>query len=422
MKLHLLSLPFFLLAGSALAQQFPVKNIVFTGYSQATKSELLATSELKEGAPLTQPQMQAAAKRLNDTGMFSSVSFECVGQTLNIGLQPAEGFLPVHYQNFPWWDEKTLNEQVHARVPLFHGELPPVSQLKDQVAAALTSMVAEQQHLEANIHGMLLSDPSNKPIAIGFTIEVPRVVVGDIQLQGVSTQEAAAVESVTHVMTGERYFRDQSISTLEASLGTHYRNQGYLDATFSLASSREPIVDSQGIHVPIHVAVTEGAQYHIGALQLASGVLMPQETFQKYARLHPGDVASEEHLRQTIAIVGSPYQVQGYIRAKVSATPTKHPAEHTVDYLISVTPGDVYRLRSVKFENLNDVQLAEVTKAWKLAAGAAYDASYPVFFLKKNAASLHALDGFSATYTQRVNEESHIVDLILTFHKGGPLS
>lgn len=422
MRLRLLTLLFISYASSALAQQFPVKNIVFIGYPQATKSELLVTSALKEGAPLTQDQMQTAAKRLNDTGMFSSVSFEFNGQTLEIRLQPADGYLPVHYQNFPWWDEKTLTEQVHTRVPLFHGELPPVSQLKDQVAATLTAIVAEQQHIETNVHGMLVNDLSNKPIAIGFNIEYPKVAIGSVSLQGVTPQQLQAIEEMTHSVTGERYLGDQSLSTLETALRTYYRNQGYLDANFSMTASTQTVTENGEIRVPIHVTVTEGAQYQIGSLQLASGLLIQQETFLKYAHLHPGDIASEERLRQTIAVAGSPYQLQGYIRAKVTAIPAKHPEQHTVDYLIKVIPGAIYHFGNVKFENLSDVQMSEVTRAWKLAPGAAYDASYPVLFLKKNAASLHSLDGYSATYTQRVNEETHIVDLILSFHKGGPLS
>jgi hypothetical protein len=56
-----------------------------------------------------------------------------------------------------------------------------------------------------------------------------------------------------------------------------------------------------------------------------------------------------------------------------------------------------------------------------MVAGSPYDVSYPALFLQKNK-QLHALDGYSASYKQYEHEDSHVVDLVVTFRKGGPLS
>lgn len=57
------------------AQKFAVEKITFAGYPAATQTELLTASGLKAGAPLGQPEIQAAAQRLSDTGLFSNVEF-----------------------------------------------------------------------------------------------------------------------------------------------------------------------------------------------------------------------------------------------------------------------------------------------------------------------------------------------------------
>lgn len=405
-----------------LAQQFPAKTIVFSGYPQASKAELLATAELKEGSSLTEKEIQAAAQRLNDTGMFSNIGFEFNNQILKVTLQPAESYLPAHFQNFPWWDEKTIADQVHNRVPLFHGVLPPVAGLKERVESALTAMVSEQQHIDAKIHGEMTADQSGKPTAIEFRVEYPRVVIGEIALVGVSPELKTKIEADTKQLTGQSYLGQRTQAEFESALRKSYRNQGYVDATVACVASQQPVFDGKQVSVPLQFKVSEGAQYKIGALKLDGDVLMKAADFEKLAALHPGDIASEERLKKTIAIVGSPYQVQGYLRAKITATPTIHSDQKTIDYLIRVIPGEVFHMGTVRFENLTEEQQAQVLKAWKLAKGDPYDASYPMLFLKKNGGALHSLDGYSATYTQRVDEESHIVDLILTFHKGGPLS
>lgn len=36
--------------------------------------------------------------------------------------------------------------------------------------------------------------------------------------------------------------------------------------------------------------------------------------------------------------------------------------------------------------------------------------------------TLHALDGWSAKYKQYANQDTHIVDLVITFRLGGPVN
>jgi hypothetical protein len=57
-----------------------------------------------------------------------------------------------------------------------------------------------------------------------------------------------------------------------------------------------------------------------------------------------------------------------------------------------------------------------------LNQGDAYDATYPPTFLNRNKNNLHQLDAWSAAYKQYENEDTHVVDLVITFRQGGPLN
>lgn len=72
--------------------------------------------------------------------------------------------------------------------------------------------------------------------------------------------------------------------------------------------------------------------------------------------------------------------------------------------------------------NLDDQRKTLFLKTWKLNEGDPFDASYTTNFLKEHASALHPLDGYSATYKQIEHLDNHIVDLVVTFRKGGPLS
>ena len=132
-------------AGSipARAQKFVPKKITFSG-TTANQAELLAVSGLKPGDTLRQAEIQAAAQKLIDTGLFTDVRFAFDGVELNYSLKPVTNMEPVSYANFPWWDDGALNAAVAAKVPLFHGSVPPESGMQQQVATALTALLAEK--------------------------------------------------------------------------------------------------------------------------------------------------------------------------------------------------------------------------------------------------------------------------------------
>ncbi len=176
------------------------------------------------------------------------------------------------------------------------------------------------------------------------------------------------------------------------------------------------------VRVPMVITVEPGVQYRLGRFSLAGSVLMDQAQFLSKAILKPGDIVEEEKLRQTMSMVNSPYVTRGYLRAKITATPEFHRAERTVDYAITVTPGDVYTMGTLQVKNLDSEKTALFLKVWTLGAGAPYDASYVGQVLKKNAKDVHALDGYSASYKQYEHEDTHVVDLVVTFVKGGTLN
>src|SRR5215469_7745835 len=106
----------FALSPALFAQKLTVGKITFVGYPAASDTELLAASGLKPGGSFDQPEIQAAAQKLSDTGLFGDVRFALDGSNLTFTLTPAEGAVPVQFVNFPWWDRKTLITALAARV------------------------------------------------------------------------------------------------------------------------------------------------------------------------------------------------------------------------------------------------------------------------------------------------------------------
>ena len=419
----LVVLLFHLAIGAAWAQQYQPKTITFAGYKDASGEELEQVAGIHLGTPVTQEDIRAAAEKLNATGLFASVNFQADNTGVHFALTPAEILLPVGFENFPWWDEKDIINQLHAKVPLFHGTLPPTSTLQQQVTDALVALVATKG-VTATVEGMQQEEiETGKLAAIRFRILAPSITVGAVTYTGVGSSNAGDIEPIALAATGQDYSSLATPATLSQAIRIVYHNKGYLDESTAGFTPKEPVVQDGKVIVPISMTINEGPQYRLGTITLAGDVLMSKEDFQKRSMLHPGDIAQEDKLRNTLFMVAQPYRAKGYLRSRISADATHHPGPPpTVDYAIRVIPGDPFHMGKLTLEGFNDTQKEEFLAAWTMNAGDAFDASYPPGFLKVNAAKLHSMDDYSATYKQFEHEDTHAVDLVVTLRKGGPVS
>lgn len=407
------------LAVSASAQTLIPKKITFDG-TTASQAELLAAAGLKPGSALTQPEVQAAAQKLLDTGMFSDIQFRFDGVELHYALKPAEGMAPVTYANFPWWDGPALEAAVERRVPLFHGSLPPESGMQKAVADALTALLKEKG-VEATVTAAPAQDlGSGKTLGVQYHVDAPAIEVGAVNFSGASAEWAAPVAGIAKAAEGQT-FDGATEATLRVALEAIYHRQGYLEMQLNGFNHGEPQLAGGKVVVPVSANLVEGAQYKLASLTLAGGVLMTPEDFAKAAKLHAGDVANEDLLRATLAMVAQSYKAHGYLRARIDAAPRFDAANHTVSYAITVVPGPVFTMGELSLVNLSDAQKADVLKYWPLRTGDVYDATVAVSFLLRNKANLHSLDGWSATWKAYEREDTHIVDLVVTFRQGGSL-
>uniref|UniRef100_A0A7V5CTB3 POTRA domain-containing protein n=1 Tax=Acidobacterium capsulatum TaxID=33075 RepID=A0A7V5CTB3_9BACT len=403
-----------------LAQQFVPKTITFSGDRQDTHGALLAVTGLKPGVAIGPANIQAATQKLSDTGMFAHVQFTFNGVDLHFVLTPEAGNLePVRYVNFPWWSAADLTQAVAAKVPLFHGMVFPESQMQQQVADALTALVAARG-VTATIRAVPSNNNAGQVAAVDFEITSPKVVVGAVHLQGSSAAFAAKIAKVEEAASGQPWnaaVQDQ----LQQALKAVYGEQGYLEANVAGLTHGAPQLSGDKLLVPVTATVSEGAQYYFAGLTLAGQPLPESVKALQHSPLHAGDVANEDLLRGLLLAIAQPYRAEGYLDAKVDAQPSLNRAQHTVAYTVTIAPGAVYHFHKLTITGLDPSQTAAVEKYWKIQPGDVFDGTYAAKLLLLNKKQLHNLDGWSADYKEFDNTTTHIVDLTMTFHKGGPL-
>jgi outer membrane protein assembly factor BamA len=113
----------------------------------------------------------------------------------------------------------------------------------------------------------------------------------------------------------------------------------------------------------------------------------------------------------------SVYWHAGYTDVDFAGSPVLDTAHALASYKLQVTPGPLYHLRSMKFENLDSAQETKAREMLGLKTGEVYDAMAVSNLNRKLLDPSSPLRGYGFSYTPKEDKQNQVVDLILTFYK-----
>jgi len=406
---------------SASAQTHQLRKITFSGATDYTQDELLSFTGLKPGMAATQQQIEDAAQKLGNTGLFEDVNFSGNddGVTYILKTAAARATMPVRFGNFVWWQDEEIDHALKAKVPLYRGGTLPVSgNMRQAVADALTAMVTEKGVANASVSSTLNSSKvGGAPDRILFAIGSPQVLIHSVTFTGTSQSMQSKLEPVRTDLANQPWDEVDSLNNVTGRAGDVYRNDGYLDIVVARPERSAPTMTAAGISVDLTAALTEGSQYHVKQLVLSGSPIVSADDFKVRAELHVGDPASPLRLAQTLMMLKSVYGTKGYIDAKVDAPQQIDATAHTVSYTVDVAQGPQYHLRSVRFPNISLEEEKQFLAQWKMKPGDVYDQSYAVKFMDQHMTL--AQHGYTSSIQELKDTANSVVDLAIRINKPG---
>ena len=405
------------------AQSFILPAITFTGAPAFSQADLLKVSGLTPGATATQADVQSAAQHLSDTGLFTDIRFEsnATGLVYDLKPMPPENLLPATFTNFVWWSPAELTSALKARVPLYNGVVPTTGNLQESISSALKAMVAEKG-VTANVVTLAVSPQTGAtPTSIAFAIQSPEVRVHKLTLVQASPSMQTRLDPVIKDQANQPFDTNTTRTTITTALTSAYHDAGYLDMAVLNLTQAPPQVTSNGVDLDFTATLKEGQPYQLFELTWPGSDIISTADFNKQVKMKPGDMASEAALRQSLSLIAAAYFAKGFEDAKVKAPATFDHISHRVSYNIIVDPGPQYHIHTVKALGLSAEQQKQFDSAWHMNPGDFYDVTYLTGFLHNNSA-IQSLAGYSATYNAVADPNTHLVDLTITFAKGGVLN
>jgi outer membrane protein insertion porin family len=335
--------------------------------------------------------------------------------------QSAPDHFPYAFSNFPWWTDSDLRAELKRRIPTLGDELTRNSPVESKIRTSLIAMLktkgieAEVQVREPDLdYASHKRVPEAPPVAIVFSVASPPFIqIGDINLDEAPAATSDALNKELEARRGSAY-STQTFWSIEDLIQTSLQARGYLTAKATVEPGT-PAKDGDDFKVPITAHIAAGPQYHVLSVKASGGPLFANRDLSSFYTLKPGDTAVPNPFGRLAGVIRSTYWHAGFPDVEIHGEPVLD-AEHALaTYDLTVTPGPLYHLRSLKILHLDDAQTSTVKAILDMKPGDIYDGTATTTLSRKIAGPSSPLAGYNFSYTPKEDKASQVVDLTLDF-------
>ncbi len=397
----------------AQSASFPLESVAVEG-TALSKDVVLEITGLHIGSPMDKAAIDAAAQRLNDSGLFESVNYR-------FAPGPKRGYL-VTFQvadprkllnataDVPGIDEDELWKWLAARYPILNHKTPDAEAGQKFVAGKI------EEHLGAALEGhhivaQLASDVMHGGRStISFQPDpLPRIAAMNFTGQAELTQEQLA--GIIPKDVREQGYTDRGFrQAVELNLRPAYEEHGMYRVRFpSITTQREP-----GWSVTVTTAVEEGAKFTLGDVQIL-GDNLPIEAMLKAAKFRKGEIANWTQIQNSIWELERPVKRLGYLNAAAKPERIFHDEQRILDIKLSLTMGPLFKFGQLQIAGLTPALEAQARKIWSMNPGDPFDYDYPKDFSQ---AFFRVVDGRQFkkfNVTMRKGTGDNVMDFALVF-------
>lgn len=410
----LLLFPLLALAQSA-SRPYPLTNLTIKGNKHYTPAQIIGTSGLKTGQPVSKDNFDAARAKLLATGAFESVGYEFKPNAANNGydatFELAEVALLYSYrfEDLPVADA-TLRAALAKQEILMGDMIPATREVLDRYERALTKTLDGKITVEGKLNYDLRGEPT-----ILFRPAGDRPRISEVHISGNESVPAKELlNKFADVAVGTEFTETAVRRLLDASVRPLYEAYGKARVAFTKILA-EPSKQAEVIGVAVTVTVEEGPAYKLGAVRFTGAAARQAKELEDLVKWRKDETVNFDEIKTGLERIIKRYRGTGYLHATARADRTYDDKEHTVNLAVNVGTGPLFNYGKLEIRGLDVLSEPAVRKMWGEREGKPFDADYPDVFLKQ-IKDQGIFDNLGETSSQtKVNESSKTVDVILIF-------
>jgi outer membrane protein assembly factor BamA len=397
---------------------FPLEALRVEGNQKLTVEKILAVASLKIGEPVIRTDFDQARKRLLDTGAFQSVAYEfrpsadAKGVDGTLRVIEVDAWFPYRFEDLPA-SEETLRAMLRKQEPILDDRIPATK----EVIARYTAAIEEFLGGKVQVTGKVIADVADQP-AIVFRPPGARFNIAEVHFLGNDVLPASAlVSTLSQVAVGVPYSDASMRQLLDASTRAQYEERGRVGVTFpKIAVEKAGRIDG----VSVTITVKEGDSYNLGAVKVTGVPPDEVDGIKNIGKWRAGDIANLGEVRAGAIKIAERLRSNGYLNVTHKTERTIHEENHTVDALITISPGAQYHFGKLTIDGLDLLTEPQIRKAWIMNTGAPFRPGYPDQFLK-DLRDQGVFENLGETRAEKtMNEKAKVVDVKLIFGTAKP--
>jgi outer membrane protein assembly factor BamA len=397
------------------ASAYQLIAVKVTGSQRYKPEEVVAATGLQIGQTVHEDDFKAAARLLGDSGAFRDVAFSfnfsAKGTKVEFQVQDSPDFVPVQFENLVWFSDGDLAAKLHARVPLFDGELPVHGDLASQLSLSLQALLIEEK-VEGRADYMRVSAEGGPTQAFDFSVTGPHIIIHDALFPDADPAMLPRLQTAARELKGKEYSRNAIRAESEKAFLRFYLQRGYLKATLGDPEAKVVTSDADETQVDVIFHPNPGPQYKLTELAISGNKVVPTDALRRLVHAQIGEPVNLIELENDLTALQRLYGAHGYMAVAFKTTREVDDKVLSVKYALAVSEGDVYTMGDLDIQGLDSHTTAQMQTDWALRGGDTYNSDYPRQFA---AQAEKKLGEWNITIHESVNPKDKTVDVTLRF-------
>ena len=359
-------------AGSA-----PLREVHAEGAKALTEGQIVSLAGLQPGSQVGKDDLQAAADRLIQSGLFAKVNFNFLTRgggvlvTYHVEESPR---LPVYFDNMPWFADSELADAIRKTFPYFDGTLPEAGAAVDRASDAVKELLSSHG-LPAVVEHAVIPNPAGDGNVQEFRIEGGAPQIATIEFSDPSVLASKVVQQHLSEIRGKAYSRMAIDLFLTEAIRPVYLQQGYLRVKLGPPEVRLTGNPNQKFpeKIPVYVPVVSGAVFRWKGIHWAGNTLLSEFTLSGLLGAKSGDIANGMQMEEGWDRICEEYGHHGYLETKLNPIATYDDQAHTVSYAVSIQEGTQYNFGKIVLTGLSLAAERKLYAAWPIASSNVFD-------------------------------------------------
>ena len=403
----------------------PLREIHVDGLKSLPEPQVVALSGLQSGAQAGKNDLQAAADKLVQSGLFAKVRYNFQSRidgllvTFHVEEAPR---IPAYFDNLPWFADSEINDAIRAKLPFYAGALPEAGAVVD-VAADAVGQFLVTHGLQAAVEHQVAPNPIGDGSVQLFRITAEALHIAGVEFSDPALNSSPTVRQQLPELLGKPYSRMAIDTFLTEQIRPIFLQKGFLRAKLGPPEVRLTGNPNKKLpeQIPVFVPVNPGAVYHWKGVEWSGNDVLSSITLSNTFGLKFGDVADGMAIEAGWDGVREQYGRRGYMQAKVDPTAAYDDSAHTIAYTVRIVEGKPFRFGSMVITGLSVNAERHLREAWPIPPGELFDkAKFEEFLTKLQAHSPDIFKDLPIHYDEvghwlQSDEAKGTIDVLLDF-------